>query len=469
MTMLPIRIDRPDNAQSKPLGHSDAATAHVERVLTISEVHPSLPSDDEVAPSWQRSANAHGIDPASGEPPRILTSSELKHLREPLAKLIVDAQDELDCLYKVVRQARYVILFCDNKGVAVDHRGNQTEADQFKHWGTWLGGVWSEEAEGTNGIGTCIAEERPVTIHQSQHFRARHISLSCSGAPIFDDDGKLVAVLDVSSVDPQLSERSHALTGALTEASARAIEERSFRERFRREWIVAVAPPDGAGSAMLLAVDRDQRIVGADRNSRTTLLRNNHSLEKGVSLWAVFERDHTLFRHKDRGDLPARLAPAGTAELWPALFTPPESAAGIWRNSESAGLHSRPRLDVIDSLPQLVLPPQARGGLPSRALRRVREYIESHLEEHIALETLAEIAGFSMFHFARAFKQSEGITPHGYLLERRVERAQKLLIGTNLSLSEIALASGFSDQSHLARHFRERVGVSPSMFRWSKR
>jgi AraC-like DNA-binding protein len=70
-----------------------------------------------------------------------------------------------------------------------------------------------------------------------------------------------------------------------------------------------------------------------------------------------------------------------------------------------------------------------------------------------------------MFHFARAFKQSEGVTPHGYLLERRVE----LLTGTNLSLSEIALASGFSDQSHLARHFRQRVGVSPSLFRWSKR
>jgi Major Facilitator Superfamily len=89
-------------------------------------------------------------------------------------------------------------------------------------------------------------------------------------------------------------------TGALTEASARAIEERSFRERFRREWIVAVASPDGAGSAMLLAVDRDQRIVGADRNARTTLLRNNHSLEKGVSLWAVMQLS---FPHNARASL----------------------------------------------------------------------------------------------------------------------------------------------------------------------
>jgi AraC-like DNA-binding protein len=137
-------------------------------------------------------------------------------------------------------------------------------------------------------------------------------------------------------------------------------------------------------------------------------------------------------------------------------------------NSESLGLHSRPRLDVIDRMPQLVLPPQARGGLPPRALRRVREYIESRLEENIALGTLAKIAGFSKFHFARAFKQSEGVTPHGYLVERRVEWAQKLLTGANLSLQRSHLRAAFRTRAILLAIFRQRVGVSPSMFRWSK-
>jgi transcriptional regulator GlxA family with amidase domain len=99
----------------------------------------------------------------------------------------------------------------------------------------------------------------------------------------------------------------------------------------------------------------------------------------------------------------------------------------------------------------------------------VQEYIEAHLEENIALEALAAAAGLSMFHFARAFKQSEGVTPHSYLVQRRIERAQELLTVTDCSLSDIALATGFSDQSHLARHFRERVGMPPSAFRWSKR
>jgi len=125
----------------------------------------------------------------------------------------------------------------------VEHRGENSRQNQFEYWGTWLGGVWSEKVEGTNGIGTCIIEERPVTIHRSQHFRSRHINLSCSGASVFGVDGRLVAVLDVSAIDPELSERAHALTGALTTKSARIIEERFFREQFHREWIVAVVPP----------------------------------------------------------------------------------------------------------------------------------------------------------------------------------------------------------------------------------
>jgi AraC-like DNA-binding protein len=110
-----------------------------------------------------------------------------------------------------------------------------------------------------------------------------------------------------------------------------------------------------------------------------------------------------------------------------------------------------------------------RGGLPPRALQRVREFIEAHLEENISIQALADIAGLSMCHFARAFKQSEGMTPHDYLVQCRVRRAQELLAGTDLPLSQIAIAVGFADQSHCARRFREHVGLTPSRYRWSMR
>ena len=217
--------------------------------------------------------------------------------------MIFSAQEEIDQLYNVVRGAGYAAFLCDSTGVAVEHRVENAQKSQFKYWGTWLGGVWSEEVEGTNGVGTCIVEERPVTIHQSQHFRSRHINLSCSGAPVFGVDGRLLAVLDVSAIDPELSERAHALTGALTTKSARSIEERFFREQFYREWIVAVVPPDGQSTGLLLAVDGDQRIVGANRAARRTLLLDNRGLQAGVTLWKFFERNLDLFRRKNGTDL----------------------------------------------------------------------------------------------------------------------------------------------------------------------
>jgi transcriptional regulator of acetoin/glycerol metabolism len=424
---------------------------------------------EEVSTSWRRSAHEHGVNPDSAETPRILTSYEVKELREPLDRLIVSAQEEIDRLYKVVREAGYTLLFCDTAGVAVEHRGDAADASRFKYWGTWLGGVWSEAIEGTNGIGTCIAEERPVTVHTNQHFRSRHIGLSCSAAPVFDVDGSLMAVLDVSAIDPERSERAHALTGALTVTSARAIEERFFRERFRREWIVAVAPSEEGATGMLLAVDNHQRIVGANRAARTSLLLDDQRLRRGVSLWGAFERDPILFRRKDATDIPTSLIVAGSDETWPALVTPPESSPAIWQQTANDALHTRPRLDSLATLRRRATPSPARGGLPPGAMRRVREHVEAHLSESMDLAELATIAGLSLYHFARAFKQTAGVTPHHYLVHRRIERAQEMLARSGLPLSQIALAAGFSDQSHLARHFRQMLGMTPGQFRWSQR
>jgi AraC-like DNA-binding protein len=442
---------------------------HSDQVYLVAQGDSSEPSLEEVSPSWRRSANTHGVNPDSTEAPRILTSGEVKESREPLDNLIFSAREEIDRLYQVVREAGYTVLLCDTAGVAIEHRGDEADASRFKYWGTWLGGVWSEAIEGTNGIGTCIAEERPVTIHRGQHYRSRHIDLSCSGAPVFGIDGTLMAVLDVSAIDPDRSERAHALTGALTVASARAIEERFFREQFRREWIIAVAAPEHGAPAMLLAVDSGQRIVGANRAARALLMLDDQRLRVGVSLWSMFEQDRTLFRRTEATDIPTRLVIAGSDETSPALVTPPESVSGAWQNTAGIALHTRPRLDLLGGLGQPTPVTQARGGLPPAAMRRVREHVETHLSESIDVAELAAIAGLSVFHFARQFKQSAGIAPHHYLIKRRVERAREMLACTDFSLSEIAIATGFSDQSHFARHFRQMLGTTPGQFRWSQR
>jgi AraC-like DNA-binding protein len=443
-------------------GHSD----HVHTVL-LGEAPPA--GIEEVVTSWQRSANQHRVDPADKSAPRILTARELADRRAPLAFLIASAQEELDRLYGLVRGAGYVILLCDADGIAIDHRGEDRLSSDFRHWGTWLGGVWSEEAEGTNGIGTCIAELRAVTIHRSQHFRSRHKDLSCSGAPIFGVDARLLAVLDVSAIDPVLSESAHALTGVLTASSARNIEERLFREHFHREWIVVLAMPDSSDRAMLLAIDRNQRVLAADRMARRFLLLDERALDAGLSLWSLFERDAGLFQRKDANDFPARLVLARGDEPWPALLTPPAAAAAALPSPAAIALHARPRHDLPRLLQQIAPPPPARGGLPPRTMLRVREHVEAHLGESIDLAALASVAGVSLFHFARQFKQTAGITPHHYLVARRVERARSMLAESDLPLSEIALATGFADQSHFARHFRQMTGTTPREFRMAAR
>ena len=447
----------------------DTFAGHAEHVFSVADGTAPLPAVEAVSSSWQRSATKYGLDPVDNKPPRLLTSGELKDFREPLDELIFSAQEDIDQLYTVVREAGYVVLFCDSSGVAVDHRGENTRTCAFEYWGTWLGGVWSEEMEGTNGIGTCIIEERPVTVHRSQHFRSRHMNLSCSGAPVFGVDGRLTAVLDVSAIDPDLSERAHALTGALTIRSARAIEERFFREQFRREWIVAVAPPEGGARGMLLAIDGNQHIVGANRVARKSLLLDDRALRAGMSLWKIFERDLDLFRRRDRSDISTRLVLAGSNDSRPALVTPPDQNISASSNPASVKLHTRPRLDLIDSLLKLTPAPQAHGGLSAGALRRVREYVQLHLNESIDLSMLAAVAGLSMHHFAREFKQSAGVTPHHYLIQKRIETAQQMLAQTDLSLAEITYAVGFSDQGHLARHFRGLLGTTPREFRRSQR
>ncbi len=106
-----------------------------------------------------------------------------------------------------------------------------------------------------------------------------------------------------------------------------------------------------------------------------------------------------------------------------------------------------------------------RGGLPESRLRRVLAYISSHLDEEIRLRTLAAIADLSVYHFAKAFRESAGLPPYRFVLEARIRRAEELLRETEQPILQIALATGFSDPSQFARQFRRLVGTAPSDFR----
>lgn len=424
----------------------------LDHVRDTAEAAGPVEIEPVVASSWSRSLNVHRIDPARPDAPTILTAHELKEFRQPLAELLDLARPELDDLYGLVGDLEYIVLFADRGGVVVDVRADQLSAKQCKNAGVWRGAVWTEEVEGTNGIGTCIHEGRPLTIHLSQHFRARHADLSCSAAPVFDPDGRLAGILDISSMNPAVSDQARALALPVTARAARAIEARWFRARFAGSRILRLTGKSRKHPAMTIAADDDMRIVGADRNARRALNLSDQDIRWGTPLSAYFERAQALFRpRRPAGPAVPLISRRGRA-AWQVEVTLP-------RHGAVSGLAaaSEPAAPIAASA--------SRGGLSPAAAHRVLRYIDVHLAENIRLASLAAVAGVSVSHFARAFKQSTGMPAHRYVIKRRIARARELLADPALSLPQIALRLGFSDHSHFTRHFRRETGTTPALAR----
>jgi AraC family transcriptional regulator len=108
---------------------------------------------------------------------------------------------------------------------------------------------------------------------------------------------------------------------------------------------------------------------------------------------------------------------------------------------------------------------QASGGLAPWQVSRAQEMISAGLDGNIALATIAKECGLSVSHFSRAFRQSTGVPPHAWLLQRRIDASKAMLADRKLALAEVALQCGFADQSHFTRIFSRSVGVSPGLWR----
>jgi AraC-like DNA-binding protein len=118
---------------------------------------------------------------------------------------------------------------------------------------------------------------------------------------------------------------------------------------------------------------------------------------------------------------------------------------------------AHPRSDVAKAA--------TRAGLAPWQIRKVKIHLESNLAGKILTQDLASIAGLSPFHFSRAFRDSFGDSPHRYILRRRIEHSQGLMLSTKASLADIALQCGLVDQAHFGKLFRRLVGETPGAWR----
>jgi len=104
------------------------------------------------------------------------------------------------------------------------------------------------------------------------------------------------------------------------------------------------------------------------------------------------------------------------------------------------------------------------GKLPPWGIARAVDYIEAHIDQDLSLTALAAESAMSVYHFARRFKQTVGLSPHAYVVSRRVRRAQEMLRQGKSTLAQVAAACGFSSQAHLTTLFRRQLGVTPGKY-----
>ena len=198
-----------------------------------------------------------------------------------MEQMIRAAEGSLNRLYLAVGGVGCCVMLADRDGIPVERRGAVADDETFDEWGLWTGTVWSEDSEGTNGIGTCIADQRALTIHRDQHFFSRNTLLSCTTAPVYDHEGNLAAALDVSSCRSDLTEGFVQLIAVAVADAARRIEAENFRMVFSGARIL-LAPVAERSAGALIAVDSDDLVVGATRSARLALGITRETLAKGL-------------------------------------------------------------------------------------------------------------------------------------------------------------------------------------------
>ncbi|QQO23987.1 sigma-54-dependent Fis family transcriptional regulator [Bradyrhizobium diazoefficiens] len=274
-----------------------SASNHVARVLSVANHVADVDASSRIANSWRRCLVNHKLDPARRGPPQTLTEAEIRHVAEPMEQLIRLATPELEYLARVLREAGYCVNLADPSATALQSwLPGASDADVFLHWGVYTGSNFSEAFEGTNGLGTALAEEKPILVHRDEHFREQWGIFSCAVAPLFDSSGRIAGAVNITSCRNDLSRTAHQLALAITMEATRRIEDAMFRDHFRDAWIARLPGGDSSG---LLAYDDDRRIVGACRSARALLGLTDGTIASGIDLSRYIKLDHHAVRGAD--------------------------------------------------------------------------------------------------------------------------------------------------------------------------
>ncbi len=227
------------------------------------------------------------------------------------------------------------------------------------------------------------------------------------------------------------------------------IEQGALAFRYRGEEVVAPA-----GAINLVIPDAPHTGEAADRRGWT---------------YRMFYLRAELMERANR-----ELGGSGLPYFRPGVVSDPRLAARLVALHRALERGTSPRLMVESHLLALLTafirrhaserPAEAASADARRQLEPVRDYIHDHFARDIGLERIASIAGLSPWHVARSFTRAFGVPPHAYQVQVRVGEARRLL-AAGRAVADVASATGFTDQSHLTRHFKRLTGVTPGRYR----
>jgi len=228
----------------------------------------------------------HQLDPAVLRPAVIVEDRELREHRDAMEELLRTARFGVEALYRQVAGLGYVLLLTDSMGITVDYIGDEATTDYLREAGLYLGADWNEARAGTNGVGTCIATGEALTVHQTDHFDATHIPLSCTVAPIFDPVGNLSAVLDISALQSPRDKSSQFLALQIIKSFAHRIETANLIRSSSRNWIVKLTSNQALAAVdteYVLVLDSSGRITGFNQHGRALLAEEMRTNWRGAT------------------------------------------------------------------------------------------------------------------------------------------------------------------------------------------
>lgn len=264
-------------------------------------VQSGTPARSAMAASWRRCTHAYGLDPAIEPEIRVLEQAELREALDRSGPVLTTARPVLDRLRHATRNQPACVMYSDADGVPLAWNGPQADAEELARRGLRPGADWSERAGGTNGIGTCLVEQRPLVVHRDQHFFPRGREISCAVAPVYGSDGALVGALNVTLYGSAVTQGwSDLLMETVSDAALR-IEADHFHCTFANACILSIPGP--MRGAALIALDSDDVVLGATRSARRLLGITPERLRAGLCLQDLLPETDDNFESAERGVL----------------------------------------------------------------------------------------------------------------------------------------------------------------------